>query len=314
MKKTTLSIFILLSLIGCSIDGDLAQIPADTGSGFHHPYFLFIPEEALKDGSKHLIVEPNNTGFTSDDFDDHLGSADNLATNPDNLGNFLAHELGYPLLIPVFPRPDENWKIYTHALDRDVMLQKDGSLERIDLQLLSMIEDAQRRLRNQGFVIEDQVLMAGFSASATFANRFTALHPTKVKAYAAGGLNAILILPIGQADTLNLDYPLGINDFTEITGKEFDSLAFQNTPQFLFMGELDDNDAAQYGDAYEKNERELIFSVLGTELPARWVSSQNRYREYGVNAQLKTYSGIGHELTKEIRDDVLTFFRENIRE
>src|SRR5690606_13991730 len=122
MKKLIIIFTTTILLQGCSnINGEVTLVSENSNSGFNFPYFLFIPEEAKQNKSVFLIVEPNNTGFTSDDFTDHQDQAENLATNDHNLGNFLAHELGYPLLIPVFPRGKENWKIYTHALDRDAM-------------------------------------------------------------------------------------------------------------------------------------------------------------------------------------------------
>lgn len=308
-------LLLLLILNGCSnLSGELNEVPAKKQSGFNYPYFLFIPQEALKDNEVSIIIEPNNTGFTSDDFDDHMESAQNLATNKANLGNFLSHQLGYPLLIPMFPRSKENWKVYTHALDRDVMLQKGNDLERIDLQLIAMVEDAKRNLAEMGFKVKDKFIMTGFSASGTFANRFAAIHPNKVAAYAAGGINGILILPRDTVNGQAINYPLGTNDFLEITGHLFDSTAFQNTPQFLYMGELDENDAAAYSDAYDQGERAIIYSILGEKMqPNRWEKCVNEYQIHNINAQLKIYDGIGHEITQEVKQDILRFFKENIK-
>ncbi len=314
MKKAPILVVLSLSLYGCSnIGGELIPVEANSDFEFNFPYFLFIPEEAAKNSTVSLIVEPNNSGFTSDDFDDHLDQAKGLASNRGNLGNFLAHEMGYPLLVPVFPRENENWRIYTHALDRDVMLQKQTSLERIDLQLLSMVEDANKRLVNMGFSVKDDFLITGFSASGTFSNRFSMIHPTKVSICIAGGLNGILMFPTDSIDNTALNYPLGTNDFFEVTGQSFDSTAFQNMPQFLFMGELDDNDAAQYGDAYSEEERAIIFNPLGESMqPDRWEICMNEYKNRGINAELRTYSEIGHTINTTIRKDILNFVRKNI--
>ena len=45
-------------------------------------------------------------------------------------------ELGFPYLIPIFPRPASYPSVYTHALNRDTLLTKLSGLERIDRQLL----------------------------------------------------------------------------------------------------------------------------------------------------------------------------------
>lgn len=315
MKKLIIIFTTTILLQGCSnINGEVTLVSENSNSGFNFPYYLFIPEEAKQNKSVFLIVEPNNTGFTSDDFTDHQDQAENLATNDHNLGNFLAHELGYPLLIPVFPRGKENWKIYTHALDRDAMRQKGNSIERIDLQLLAMADNAKKKLVSMGFSIEEKIVLTGFSASGTFANRFTSIHPNEVSVCIAGGLNGLLILPTNSINNTTLNYPLGINDFFEITGNDFDSVAFRNTPQFLFMGELDDNDAAKYGDAYDDDEREIIYNIIGKSMqPDRWTKSVDEYKKFGVNAELKTYRNIGHEPSEVIKKDILTFLRDNLK-
>lgn len=49
-------------------------------------------------------------------------------------------------------------------------------------QLLAMVEDAGARLKMMGYSTGSQFLMVGFSASGTLANRFTLIHPDRVKA------------------------------------------------------------------------------------------------------------------------------------
>lgn len=76
------------------------------------------------------------------------------------------------MLVPVFPRPTSNWQIYTHALDRDSLITTVSGLERIDLQLLAMIDDARQRLKERDVLIGNEVFLNGFSASGSFVNRF----------------------------------------------------------------------------------------------------------------------------------------------
>lgn len=61
-----------------------------------------MPDEYSAQAFRYLLVEPNNTGFASDDFDVHLEAAKKLSTN--GFGA-VAGAPGAPLLIPVFPRP-----------------------------------------------------------------------------------------------------------------------------------------------------------------------------------------------------------------
>ncbi|MBE0660922.1 MAG: alpha/beta hydrolase [Bacteroidales bacterium] len=293
--------------------GKLILTDADPSRGFHYSYFLFLPDNIISNNPVYMITEPNNSGFASDNLEDHKESARRIATRDFYIGNYLAREMKLPLLVPVFPRPKSDWKIYTHALDRDVMLQKNTSLERLDLQLLAMVEDAKERLDEIGYDISEQFLMAGFSASGTFANRFTAIHPEKVKAMAAGGMNGLLLIPLEEVNGITLAYPIGTNDFYELFGKSFNPAAFTETPQFLFMGALDDNDAVPYADAFDPDEQELIYRTLGREMQTvRWKNCQQIYSTEGVKAQFRTYEGLGHEQTVVVKEDILEFFKSQI--
>jgi hypothetical protein len=154
---------------------------------------------------------------------------------------------------------------------------------------------------------------SGFSASGTFANRFTALHPDKVKAVAAGGINGLLILPCDSLQNVALPYPLGVSDMEFLIDVGFQKSAFAVTPQFLFMGALDDNDAIPYEDGYSIQEREQVFQLLGKQMmPDRWENCIEIYQQQGVNAVFKTYQGIGHEQTPEIKDEILAFFKDKM--
>ena len=89
--------------------------------------------------------------------------------------------------------------MYTHALDRDVMLEKNNEFERLDLQLIEMIKEGKKKLLEFGVSTKEKIFMNGFSASATFTNRFLFIHPEIVKAAALGGFNGKLMLPLKKA-------------------------------------------------------------------------------------------------------------------
>jgi hypothetical protein len=303
-------------MFGCSKvkNGTLEFVEANAEKGFYYPYFLFIPDDASKDSEIPLVVESNNSGFLDDNLKAHIEKAERTATIDYYIGNFVSRKLNLPLLVPVFPRFESDSHLYTHSLDRDIVLKQDEHLKRIDLQLLNMFEDARMRLEEMGFKTDDQFLMTGFSASGTFANRFSLIHPEKVKAVAAGGLNGLLMLPEIERKGRELIYPVGTYDFEALFGKSFNPGAFQSTPQFLFMGELDDNDAIPYSDAFDEPERQIIYELLGKEMqPQRWEASQMIYDSLGINATIKTFEGIGHEHPENVKNEVVEFFREVLK-
>ena len=227
-----------------------------------------------------------------------------------SLAHYLANELRMPLLVPVFPRPEKEWHLYTHMLDRDVMKIKKGNLKRIDLQLLAMINATREQLFQLGYVADQQVIINGFSSSGVFANRFAALHPLWVKGYAAGGINGLLMMPYDRLSNKKLMYPLGTADYKKIKGEEFDLAAFRKVAQFIYISEFDTIDAVQFDEAYNGKERQIIHRVFGERMmPDRWLQSQEHYKAAGLDVQFRTYEGIRHKVTASVVDDLLAFFR-----
>ena len=289
----------------------LLIIKKDIEKGFHHDYILFIPNGTTINKKTFLLVEPNNTGKTSDSISIHEKYAIDLAS-VSSVGNNVATELKIPLLVPIFPRPSSQELIYTHALDRDVILDNSQELKRLDLQLLAMIEDAKRILNSVNVIVDDKFFMNGFSASATFTNRFAFIHPEKIKALAIGGFNGELMLPERKINQLKFNYPLGINDFSKLFNKNFDINQFKSIPQFIYMGKLDDNDAVQFEDAYNDIERNLINSNLGSDVQNRYLKCQEIYKNNNVNATFITYENVGHWTTSEMNLEVIKFFFRQI--
>ena len=109
-------------IIGCSnFDGKLVKISPDKNDDYNWSYYLYIPSSVKKGVNTHLLVRPNNTGKVDDDIKVHdKGAKGKIKGMKD-----WAEELGTPILIPVFPRYNNEDLIYTytHALDRIVLPQ-----------------------------------------------------------------------------------------------------------------------------------------------------------------------------------------------
>lgn len=247
-------------------------IPANSQEGFEYPYYLLIPETLSSLEKHYLIVETNNSGVQTD-FARHIEN-----TRKDILGigvgPLVAKDLQMPLLIPVFPRSKERVLVYTHALDRDSMLENETQDQRLDLQLLRMIEDARRQLKSRKITIEKKFVMVGFSASGTFSNRFAFLHPSSLLAVSSGAVNSLPMLPIAADRGTKFNYPLGIGDIKEITGNEFDRENWVSLAQMIYMGAVDDNDTLKFSDAFSDQERELVLEFIGEDMAMRWSYSQ----------------------------------------
>lgn len=290
------------------VGGKVIRIEADEKKGFYSEYYLYIPDTQKSSDYNFLLVEVNNTGFVDDNHKTHVKAAHNIIRF--GQANGLARDLGIPLLIPCFDRPETDWKLYTHALDRDALLVNEGHLARIDRQLLAMIADARDVLADKSIHIEDRILLNGFSASGSFANRFTALYPEKIAAVAAGGVNSMVILPIENIDNHELIFPVGISDLADIADLSFDMQEFAAVPQYYYMGADDDNDALLYDDAYSDSERKLVKEVLDEDMSIRWENCRKVYESQGICAEFHTFPGVGHETTPEMNEDIASFFMQ----
>ncbi len=294
------------------VKNELIIIESNPSRGFNNSYILFIPKGVQKHKLTRLLIEPNNTGRTTDSIEVHKKSAIRLASKS-SVGNNISTELKIPLLVPVFPRPASKPFVYTHALDRDVIFEQSAKLKRLDLQLIAMIKDARKQLKDRSVIVHDKIFMNGFSASATFTNRFLFIHPELVAAAAMGGFNGELMLPLKKYKNKEFDYPLGINDFEKIFDKNFSKKNYQNIPQYIYMGALDTNDAVQFDDAYNAHERTIINTTLGPKVQERYKNCQNIYTENAISVKFQTYEKIGHWTTSKVNLDVILFFLEELK-
>ena len=284
------------------------RIAANPAKGFYSPYFLFIPAQIFHDTKSQLrlLVEPNNSGFNSDDSEEFEKDALKRICNR---WRSRATTLGFAALVPAFPRPKA---VYTHSLSRSTMTTTVPSLHRPDLQLIAMIDDAIAREAKAGMRFDHRVLMFGFSASAMFTNRFVFLHPDRVLAAAYGSPGGWAHAPVISWQSALLPYPVGIGDIKALTGKSFHLKAVAKVPQFLFLGTADTNDAVVYSDSFDVQARKLRFDKFGATLIARWPYTEQLYAKYLPDATLKLYPGIEHKYSPEMDTDVMAFFSRNV--
>jgi dienelactone hydrolase len=292
---------------------EAVRVEAKPEKGFAYPYYLYAPPELRPEKGKGakptILVVPNNTGQVDDDFSVHETAARRLAEDLRRL----ASQLKVALLVPAFPRPKADWRIYTQALDRDSLLTDRQEYRRFDLQLIRMIDDARGRLGGEGLRADRRVLMLGFSAAGMFTNRFAFLHPDRVKAAAAGSPGGWAIAPVETWEGKALRYPIGVADFKAVSGRALDLEALRRVPLFLLLGGEDANDSVIYRDSYEKEDEDLILTLFGGTLQGRWAFTKTVYGEKLPEAQLKLYPGVGHSISPAMWADIKAFFLGHLR-
>lgn len=318
-------------------------IPSNLSKGFHWEYILYIPNKVT---SKKLLVVPNNTGTTSDNIYVHRERAKGLILYKSKL----AEELGVPLLVPIFPRPSSNEGVYTHELDRDTIFSDISELKRLDLQLIAMINDSKEILLGKGIEMDKKILMSGFSASGSFTDRFTFLHPEMVEGAAIGGAGNII--PYKELNGENLPYPIGVYDYKKITGKEFDINLFSKVHRYIFKGSLDEggwmttningelitytgkeyylkfkvpdlmertkkHNSPIYLDGVltDMDEDEIFFKAYEQKiLQERFLIIKSIFEESNLNNnEFIMYDNVGHDITNKIEEDELEFFKRILK-
>jgi hypothetical protein len=320
-------------------ENNFKRVQSSPESGFFWNYLLYIPDQI-----KHskLLVVPNNTGYVTDNYDIHLEKAKSLI----KYKSTLAQELGVPMIVPVFPRPESYSEIYTHALDRASLLTDIDTLERLDIQLITMIDDCKHILSEKHIDVDDKIFLSGFSASGDFADRFSFLHPDLVEAVACGGSDTMV--PMKSLRGIDLPYPLGVSDYYDMTGNNFDLDAISNINRFIYKGaqdrggwqtivekgtlvrytwkdyyekylrqdlekrKMDSKNILSTGGDHSKTDIDLIAykAFEGRILIDRFYEIQSIYNDLNlINTTFKVYENTEHTITDQIKADEGTFFK-----
>ena len=290
---------------------DVFRIVPDENAVSAWPYLLYYDPNKLKREDALILLVPPNTGQLSDYY--QFAEVSSLYRIYEAQGWFQAFLDRFVFLVPVIPRPSSHPQIYTHALDRDSMLTAVDRYQRIDLQVIHMLEDARAHLQsNHAVKTEEKVGVFGFSASAQFANRFACLHPDRVRFVVAGGLSALPILPLAETEQKRLRYPLGVADVEALTGRPFQAESYRHVPQFLFMGEQDRNDSVRFSEAYDPEDRALVFDLLSADLMERWRNVHALHQDAGYPLAFHTYAGLGHSYDRRVQADFTAFIKQVI--
>ncbi len=197
------------------------------------PCVLLIP---LSDNiNNQIIVETNNleTNNLGDLLDQAARTAVRLANE--------TRKCPAPILVPILPSYREG--PYYQQLSAECFdVSNENPNYRIDEQVVGMINNAKSILSDEFRIKpDDKIFLNGYSASGVFAQRFSLLHPEVVETACIGGASGSIPLP-----TDKLNYPLGIGDYEQITGKTFDLDSYSRIKFRYYVGELETINKASY--------------------------------------------------------------------
>jgi hypothetical protein len=268
-----------------------------------YAFYSYFPRSAIKTQEVFLGVWPHGGGMPSENYSDHkMRAADSLKW----LGPF-SERYQIPFIVVAMPRVK---RLYVHSLHPDTFKTNEEMLKRPDLKLIDAVwKQYIPLIRRSGLVVNDRVLMMGFSSVGMFAHRFTMLHPTKVQAVWLGG-EAPAPLPATELDGHPLDYPLGMRNIQQLSGEPFDFETHRRIPHFICVGEDDvkpENDTTTYTDIFTEEQRLFIRSHFGSTNPERIRFFYDYLVSVAVPAEFRLYKGLGHELNNNLLGDAFSF-------
>lgn len=241
-------------------------------------YALYVPTHIKEVAPEkiRIIVSVHGTGrmqaLYRDMFRDFADARDCIVIAP----LFAASVLG-----------DGNLSGYKYILEGDI---------RYDLVMISIIDEVRRRYG----VIDDTVMIFGFSGGGHFSHRFTILHPSKVRAASIGAAGSVTLLDESRP------WWVGVKDVEERFGVAFEPEAFAGMPVHIVVG---DADTENWEITFEAGDRNYMEGAndAGANRPARAASLARSFERYGATVRLETVAGAVHDVTSVV-DRTLAFF------
>lgn len=198
----------------------------DPDNGINIPSIIALPR--VKNMGKQIVLESNNleTGNFEHILEQGLHTSMKLAILTDNDPA--------PIVVPLLPSYRD--PPYFQQLSRECFELSPRDINyRIDEQVVRIIEKTKKTIKEErGIDLEDKIFLNGYSSSGVFAQRFALLHPEIVGTACIGGASGSIPIP-----TEDLSYPLGIEDYKELTGKDFDIDSYRNIDFTYYVGEME---------------------------------------------------------------------------
>lgn len=301
--------------------------------GYNFDFLLYIP---LNMKNNTLIVEGNNAKVNNSGGE--LKNPIYISETLEILGSFqYLLDLEAPIFVPLIPNNNPNIKTgangvyerYGRQLSRNSVnpnintnnsvKSEDDYIYRTDIQIINAIEKAKKVVfKKTSIVLKEKSLLYGFSTSGNLAVRLGFLHPKKFCGVIAGGINSAIPVPIEEFNSKKLIYPVGISDYKEITGENFNYEEYVKLPQFYFMGELESQDSYNTVVKPLLHDKEItkVYEALNLDLYERCNLINSIYSNLKITEErIKIYKGFGHTpvpAINEIKNHAKEYIENNL--
>lgn len=196
-------------------------------------YIIAIPE-GMKDDVEMFVEMYNAGGREADNYSENVQHAMTDKGNPieKNYQDFITD---FPIVVPIVPSLKGLPDFQQMSLEsvRDFQIHE---------KVKECIDDARMQIEQiTGRKVQDKIFLSGYSASGVFAQRFALAYPEIINRALIGGAAGTIPVP-----TKKLKYPIGIQDYETLFGKEFDSEAYKKIQFAYYVGEREGAKAGSY--------------------------------------------------------------------
>jgi len=260
-------------------------------------YWSYVPKSLKKSEHAYFLLDISHPQL--EDYNELTAQAKGNCNQYSNI----AEEKKYIILTPVIPRNFTKGYYPQGINEYSLKSSTPDFYYRPDLKVNKIIENFRSRLEDAGYSIYDKIFVCGFSAGGMWANRYSVLHPDKVKAVAIGQAGGWLTIPNNSYDGRLFNWPLGINNFPLLTGEDYNKFnLLTNVPMFIFIGDKDVSNT--YTSNYPNSED---IAIWGSSDPERLENQYQFLKTQDYNVLFKLYPNVGHYYSSQMKKDVINF-------
>lgn len=286
-------------------------------------YIIGIPEN-MSDNAEMFVEMYNSGGRETSQYSDNVSHAMTDRGNPieKNYTDFITD---FPFVVPIVP-------CLKNLPDFQQMSVESVRDYQIHEKVKECIDDARIQIRNiTGKNVQDKIFLSGYSASGVFAQRFALIYPEIINRALIGGAAGTIPIP-----TKKIKFPIGIQDFKELFGKEFNSEAYKQIQFAYYVAEQEAKEPGSFdinGNQITSNKQiaapmhDMSFrsvttpkdvgilqrELLGKSLDERYKKAIEANKIYGIDISGIIVSGATHRyIHNSIETPSAHFLKEQI--
>lgn len=303
---------------------DIIVIEAGSIEGVNIPCVLAIPQNYTVKGKLTMCFN-NEDGTTLEQ------SCENIQRGIP----LIIEKLDFqgPILVPILPSKSEfNQTLQEEGVDFqvgepkqfarecfDMSIPKDFTFYRIDEQVVRILENItsnieltakiqELRQKDGSLEFDKNLIGIGHSGVGVAMLRFALIHPEQFETLIIGGNGDIIPTPFGK-NGVSLGYPFGIQDYSELFGRNFSEEDYKRINFQFYIGDREDTKSVYdtiRDENYESGKTGPVFApeklaklykkMYGIPFFERFKNALQQYEISGVNIGLKIYENDCHSM------------------